>query len=92
MLGKIRLSFKTACVEAGIDCLRFHDLRHTAGTRLGESGVPLQTITKLFGHTTTRMTEKYVHTEESVKEATEILASFSKRVTDISTDIIEEGQ
>ena len=82
LLGKIRRLFKEACNIAGIDGLRFHDLRHTAGTRLGESGVPLQTIAKLLGHTTTRMTERYVHPEESVKEATDILAVFSKRVTD----------
>jgi len=87
LLGKIRRLFKTACVEAGIDCLRFHDLRHTVGTRLGEEGMPLQTIAKLLGHTTTRMTERYVHPEESVKVATEVLANFSKRVTDTSTDI-----
>jgi hypothetical protein len=39
----------------------------------------------LLGHTTTRMTERYVHPEDSVKEVTEILARFSKRVTDKST-------
>lgn len=89
--GKIQRSFKTACKKAQINNLTFHDLRHTAGTRLGESGVPIQTISKLLGHTTTRMTERYVHPSDSVKEATEILASFSKRDTDKFTDI-EEGQ
>ncbi len=90
LLGKIRRSFKEVRKIAGIDGLRFHDLRHTAGTRLGESGVPLQTIAKLLGHATTRMTERYVYSEESVREATEILANFSKRVTDKTTDIDEE--
>ncbi|MGE5445136.1 MAG: tyrosine-type recombinase/integrase, partial [Ignavibacteriales bacterium] len=87
--GKIQRTFKTACQIARIDNLRFHDLRHTAGTRLGESGVPIQTIAKLLGHATTRMTERYVHPSDSVKEATDILAHFSKRVTDNSTDTNE---
>ena len=82
MLGIIRLQFKQACKKAEIEGLRFHDLRHTAGTRLGESAVPLQTIAKLLGHATTRMTERYVHPSDSVKEATEILANFSNSPTD----------
>ncbi|MDA2920772.1 site-specific integrase [Desulfobacterota bacterium AH_259_B03_O07] len=85
--GKLQRSFKEACKRAEITDLRFHDLRHTVGTRLGEEGVPIQTISKLLGHTSTKMTERYVHPEESVKKATDILANFSESLTDKSTDI-----
>ena len=85
--GKLQRSFKKACKRAEITDLRFHDLRHTVGTRLGEEGVPIQTISKLLGHTSTKMTERYVHPEESVKKATDILANFSDLPTDKSTDI-----
>ncbi len=85
--GKLQRSFKKACKRAEITDLRFHDLRHTVGTRLGEEGVPIQTISKLLGHTSTKMTERYVHPDESVKKATDILANFSDSVTDKSTDI-----
>ncbi|MBI2485679.1 MAG: site-specific integrase [Deltaproteobacteria bacterium] len=91
LLGKLRRSFKEACNRAGITDLRFHDLRHTVGTRLGEEGVPIQTISKPLRHTSTRMTERYVHPEESVKKATDILAHFSNSVTDKLTDK-EESQ
>ena len=37
------------------------------------------------------MTERYVHPEESVREATEIVPNLSKRVTDKFTDI-DEGK
>ena len=86
ILGKLRRSFKEACKRVGITDLRFHDLRHTVGTRLGEAGTPIQTISKLLGHTSTRMTERYVHPEESVKKAIDILANFSNSVTDKITD------
>ena len=86
LLGKLRRAFKEACKKADIQELRFHDLRHTVGTRLGEEGIPIQTISKLLGHTSTRMTERYVHPEESVKKATDLLAHFSNSVTDKSTD------
>jgi integrase len=86
LLGRLRRSFREACKRAGIPNLRFHDLRHTAGTRLGESGIPIQTISALLGHTSTRMTERYVHPEESVKRATDLLAQISDSVTDNFTD------
>lgn len=91
LLGKLRRSFKKACEQAEINGLRFHDLRHTVGTRLGEEGIPIQTISKLLGHTSTRMTERYVHPDESVKKATDILAEFSDSVTDKFTDMIDTG-
>jgi len=86
LIGKVRRAFENACKVSGIDKLRFHDLRHSVGTRLGEAGVPIQTISKLLGHTTIRMTQRYVHPEESVKKATDILANFSDSITDKITD------
>ena len=38
----------------------FHALRHTAGTKLGEEGVPLQNIQDLLGHADPRTTRIYV--------------------------------
>ncbi|HWP91747.1 MAG TPA: tyrosine-type recombinase/integrase [Thermodesulfobacteriota bacterium] len=77
-LNWLKHSFKTACKKASIENLRFHDLRHTAATRLVESRIPLHAITKLLGHSTVKVTERYSHPEESVKEAVEILANFNQ--------------
>jgi len=38
-----------------------HTLRHTFGSHLAQAGVPLHTIAKLMGHSTTRTTELYAH-------------------------------
>ncbi len=73
----LRRSFSTACKRANIQGLRFHDLRHTAATRLVESGIPLHAVAKLLGHSTVRVTERYSHPESSVREAVEILGNFN---------------
>jgi len=77
-LNWIKHSFKTACKNAGIENLRFHDLRHTCATRIVESRIPLHALTKLLGHSSVRVTERYSHPEESVREAVEILGNFGK--------------
>ena len=41
--------------------VRFHDLRHTCGTLLLESGKRLEVVQKYLGHKDQKTTEKYVH-------------------------------
>ena len=69
--------YRTALRRAGIKGLRFHDLRHTAGTRLGELGVPVQVIKEILGHADIRTTLRYVHPGDSVRDAIELLAVSS---------------
>lgn len=40
---------------------RFHDLRHTFGSRLGMNGADLKTIMEIMGHKTPRMAMRYQH-------------------------------
>lgn len=40
---------------------RFHDCRHTFGTRLGEAGVDLKTLMEIMGHRTHTMAMRYQH-------------------------------
>lgn len=42
------------------DC-KLYGLRHRFGTRCAEAGVDLKAISELLGHTTTRMSEHYIH-------------------------------
>lgn len=72
----LQRAFKGACGKAGIEGIRFHDLRHTAATRLVEAGIPLHAVAELLGHSSVRMTERYSHPQESVIKASEILANF----------------
>jgi integrase len=61
--------FSKACELAEVPNFRFHDLRHTFGTRLAEKGVPIHQIAELMGHTDIRTTMKYVHAATSSKKA-----------------------
>jgi integrase len=58
-------AFARACRKAGIEGLRFHDLRHEYGSRLGDADVNLKKIALLMGHARTRQTERYVHPDEA---------------------------
>lgn len=68
-------SYRAALNKADIQGLRFHDLRHTAGTRLGEMGVPIQVIQEILGHADIRTTMRYVHPGASIRDAVEKLAN-----------------
>jgi integrase len=47
--------------------LRFHDLRHTAITKLAESLASEQTIMAIAGHVSRRMLEHYSHIRMAAK-------------------------
>ncbi len=71
-------SFKTAWgnlrTEAKVQC-RIHDLRHTAITKLAESGASDSTIMALAGHLSRAMLERYSHIRMAKKrEAVESLS------------------
>ena len=42
--------FRLARDRAGIRHVRFHDLRHTYGSRMAAAGVPLRTLQEWMGH------------------------------------------
>ncbi len=47
--------------EAGLDGLRFHDLRHTVITELAEMGIADHVLESISGHLSRRMLEHYSH-------------------------------
>src|SRR5215203_4041149 len=57
--SKVSKRFKAAVKRAGVRDVRFHDLRHTFGTRMAAVGVPMRTLQEWMGHrdiATTRAT------------------------------------
>ena len=56
----IKKSFLSACRDAGIEGLVWHDLRATFGTRLGEAGFNAYDIAKLMGHASITTSQRYV--------------------------------
>ena len=65
---------------------RFHDCRHTFGSRLGMNGTDLKTIMEIMGHKTARMAMRYqhpspVHKLDAVKKLDKIQKIFTPKVT-----------
>lgn len=56
--------WQKALKDAGIEDFRFHDLRHTAGTRVLRASKNLKAVQKLLGHTTITTTARYAHAQE----------------------------
>lgn len=67
--------FKDACRLAGLpDHLSFHCLRHTACSRMANSGASLEAVRRVMGHSSVRVTERYIHTTPAdLKNALEAL-------------------
>jgi integrase len=52
-------AFKRACRRAGIQDLRFHDLRHEATSRFFEKGLSMMEVSSITGHKTLSMLKRY---------------------------------
>ena len=63
----IKKAFNNAVKSAGIENFRFHDLRHTVGTRLAENNVPVNVIKEILAHSDIRTTMRYVHLTDDSK-------------------------
>lgn len=67
--ASVRRAFKTACRLAGLDGLRLHDLRHTAGSRFA-ARIAISEVADILGHVRLETTKRYLNiTEERLKRA-----------------------
>ena len=57
----IKRAYIRAVRRAGIENLRFHDLRHEATTRLFEKGLNIMEVASITGHKDLRMLQRYTH-------------------------------
>ena len=65
----LKSGFRRAREKAGLLDLHFHDLRHSCASILLASGADLYTISRILGHSSTRMTERYTHLQVGAQEA-----------------------
>jgi integrase len=58
-------AFRRACIRANIPDLRFHDLRHTAASRIATKLPNLIELSAVTGHKTMQMLKRYYHPNAS---------------------------
>ena len=76
----VRRRFQRACRRAGVRVVRFHDLRHTFGTRVAASGeVSLRTLQEWMGHRDAKTTLIYADYQPSEREAEIVSRAFGGR-------------
>jgi len=59
--------FERAVKKAKIVDFHFHDLRHTAATRMADAGADPFTLAAILGHSDIRMTARYTHATDEAK-------------------------
>lgn len=85
----VKHGFNSIRAAAGIKDLRFHDLRHTAATRLVGAHIPLSEVGRVLGHTQPATTYRYVNANiETARRAAAALEYYSEGET---IDLSEEA-
>ncbi|MET0511011.1 MAG: site-specific integrase [Thermoleophilaceae bacterium] len=80
--------FRAALGAAGLDqSRRFHDLRHTFGTRMAAAGVALRTLQEWMGHRDLATTQIYADYAPSAHESALVEAAFQPRGTNPGTNL-----
>ncbi len=76
LVKSIKKAFNRACERASIKELRFHDLRHTAASRLIDRGADPVAVQYILGHANLKTTEIYLHSNlQQMRKAIERLDS-----------------
>ena len=70
--------FQSAAQRAGLGSVRFHDLRHTFGTRVAAAGVPLRTLQEWMGHRDFKTTLIYADYQPNDQEAELVRRAFAR--------------
>jgi integrase len=73
----LRRRYERARDAAGLDPLRFHDLRHTYGSLLVAGGIDLPSVKAAMGHARISTTERYLH----ARHASELADRFTRALT-----------
>lgn len=76
LLRRLRVALRAA----GLPPHRFHDLRHTFGTRMAAAGVPLRTLQEWMGHGDIQTTMRYADYSPSAHESAMVDAAFARPV------------
>lgn len=87
--SKLLKRFKAALRRAGVRDVRFHDLRHTFGTRMAAHGVPMRALQEMMGHRDFKTTLIYADYAPSAMESEWAEAAFGAPGTNPGTNLSE---
>jgi integrase len=76
--SKLLKRFKAALRRADVRAVRFHDLRHTFGTRMAAQGMPMRVLQELMGHRDFKTTLIYADYAPSEREAEWVEQAFRR--------------
>lgn len=80
-------AFNTLRKQCGLDDVRFHDLRHTAATRMIQVGIPLQEVGRILGHSQAQTTFRYVNINaDTAKRVALALDAFHLEIEEFNSD------
>lgn len=86
-LVTIKRSFDSARTNANLKDFRFHDLRHTAASRMSANGADAFTLAKIFGWSDIRIALRYTHsTLNAQRQAVESLVENLTFGRDLGTN------
>jgi integrase len=88
---KVSRRFKEACEDAGVHVIKFHNLRHTFGTRMAASNVPMRMLQEFMGHADSKTTQIYVHYAPSEHEVEMVDAAFAQEEPAPAVAEVEQG-
>lgn len=89
--SNVKRSFTSACKDARIEGFHFHDLRHTAITRMIQAGLSPMEIMKISGHTQMNTFARYVNPNtQAVTRIADVLTAFHAENHTQSTNEINE--
>jgi integrase len=64
-IGRVQTAWRGITADAGLEDVRFHDLRHTAASRMIASGVELSQVGKILGHAIAQTTWRYLSVDDA---------------------------
>lgn len=88
--SKLLKRFKAALRRAEVRPVRFHDLRHTFGTRMAAQGVPMRVLQEMMGHRDFKTTLIYADYAPSEREAEWVEQAFSPAANAIEAATVSQ--
>jgi len=82
-------AYQRALKRAGVRRVRFHDLRHTFGTRMAAVGVPMRTLQEFMGHRDLGTTAIYADYAPGAREVDLVNEAFAQASTNPGTNLSE---